>query len=51
MIWQKLQNIEELKINEVKEAFKTAAVSSLNDFLLNILFNQIKVLIKFNSAY
>ena len=51
MIWWELQNIEELEINKVKQAFKTAAVSSLNDFLLNVSFNQIKVLMKFNSAY
>ena len=51
MIQQELQNIEELEINEAKQAFKTTAVSSLNDFLLNMLFNQVKVLMKFNSAY
>ena len=51
MIQQKLQNIEELKANKVKETFKTAAVPSLNNFLLNVSFNQIKVSLKFNPAY
>ena len=51
MVQQKLQNIEELKVNEVREASETATVSSLNDFLLNVLFNQVKVLMKFNPAY
>ena len=51
MIWQKLQNIKELEINEVKQAFKTTIMSFLNNFLLNILFNQIKILMKFNSTY
>ena len=51
MIWQKLQNIEELETDEAREASETAIVSSLNDFLLNMLSDQIKVLLKFDSAY
>ena len=51
MIQQKLQNIEEFEADKAKKAFKTTAVSSLNDFLLNMLSDQIKVLMKFNSAY
>ena len=51
MIWQKLQNIKELETNEAKQASKTATVLSLNNFLLNILSDQIKVLIKFDPAY
>ena len=51
MIQQELQNIEELKIIKIKETSETVTVSSLNDFLLNMLFNQIKVLMKFDSAY
>ena len=51
MIQQKFQNIEKLKTDKAKETSDTVAVSSLNNFLLNILFNQIKVLMKFNPAY
>ena len=51
MIQQKFQNIEELEANKAWEASKTAIVSSLNDFLLNVLFNQIEVLMKFDSVY
>ena len=51
IIWWKLQNIEELETNETKQASETVAVSSLNDFLLNMLFNQVKVLMKFDLAY
>ena len=51
MMWWELQNIEELKVDEAREAFKTATVSSLNNFLLNMLFDQIEVLMKFDSAY
>ena len=51
MIQQKFQNIEELKVNEAQKASETAIVSSLNNFLLNVLFNQIKVLMKFNPVY
>ena len=51
MVWQELQNIEELEINEAREAFKTAIVSSLNNFLLNMSSDQVEVLMEFNSAY
>ena len=51
MIQQKFQNIEELEADKAQKASETAIVSSLNDFLLNMLFNQIKVLMKFNSVY
>ena len=51
MIWWKLQNIEELKADEAREAFKTAIMSSLDNFLLNVSSDQIKVSIEFNSAY
>ena len=48
---QKLQNIEELEIDKAQKASKTAIVSSLNDFLLNMSSDQIKVLMKFDSIY
>ena len=51
MIQQKFQNIEELKADKAQKASETAIMSSLNNFLLNMLFNQIKVLIEFNSIY
>ena len=51
MIQQKFQNIEELKVNKAQKVSKTVTVSFLNDFLLNVLFNQIKVLMKFDSTY
>ena len=51
IIQQKLQNIEELKVNEAKQASETAAVFFLDDFLLNVLFNQIKVSLEFDSVY
>ena len=37
IIWWKLQNIEKLKITETKKTSEIAAVSSLNNFLLNML--------------
>ena len=51
MIQQKLQNIEELKIIKTTETSETVIMFSLNDFLLNMLSDQIKVLMKFDSAY
>ena len=51
MIQQKFQNIEELKADKVQKVSETAIVSSLNDFLLNVLFNLVEVLMKFNSVY
>ena len=51
MIWQKFQNIEELEVNKAQKASETAIVSSLNNFLLNMLFNQVKVSMKFDSVY
>ena len=51
MVWWELQNIEELKVNEAREAFKTAIMPSLNDFLLNMSSDQIEVLMEFNPAY
>ena len=51
MIWWKLQNIEELEADKAKQASETAAVSFLNDFLLNVSSDQIEVSLKFDSAY
>ena len=51
MIQQELQNIEELEADEAREAFETAMMSSLNNFLLNVSSDQIEVSMKFDSAY
>ena len=51
MIWYEFQNIKKLEADEACEASKTAIISSLNKFLLNILFNQMKVLMNLNSFF
>ena len=51
MIQQEFQNIEELKVNKAQKASETAIMSSLNNFLLNMLSDQVEVLMKFNSVY
>ena len=48
MIQCEFQNIEELKINEAHETSEAAVVPSLNEFLLNVSFNQIKVSVDFD---
>ena len=48
MIQWEFQNIEELETNEAHEAFKAAVVSSLNEFLLNVSINQVKVSVNFD---
>ena len=48
MIQQKFQNIKELKINEACETSEAAVVSSLNEFLLNVLSDQVEVPVDFN---
>ena len=49
MIQHELQNIKELKTNKAHEASEAAVVSFLNKFLLNMLFNQVKIPGDFNS--
>ena len=49
MIQCKFQNFKELKANEAYKTSETAAVSSLNKFLLNVLSDQIKVSDDFKS--
>ena len=49
MIQCKFQNIKDLKANEAYKASKTAKASSLNKFLLNMLFNQVKNSVDFDS--
>ena len=51
MIWQEFQNIKKLETNKVREVSEIATISSLNKLLLNILFDQIKVSMKFDSTY
>ena len=51
MIWQKFQNIKELEVNKSQKTSETAIMSSLNNFLLNVLSDQIEVLMKFNPVY
>ena len=48
MIQCEFQNIKELKVNKAHETSETAVVSFLNKFLLNMLFNQIKVSVDFD---
>ena len=48
MIQYEFQNIKELKVNKAHETSETAVVPFLNEFLLNILSNQIKVPVDFN---
>ena len=43
------QNIKELKINEAHETSETANVSSLNESLLNMSSDQVKVSVDFDS--
>ena len=49
MIQCDFQKIKELKINEAHKTSETADVSSLNEFLLNVLSDQIKISVNFNS--
>ena len=48
MIYHEFQNIKELKANKAYETSKTTSVSLLNEFLLNVSFNQIKVPVNFD---
>ena len=49
MIQCEFQNIKELKINEAYETSEAADVSSLNKFLLNMLSDQMKISVNFDS--
>ena len=51
MIWCEFQNIEKLEVDKAHKASKTATVSSLNEFLLNILSDQMKILMNFDSFF
>ena len=51
MVQQEFQNIEELEADEARQASEAAIVPSLNNFLLNVLSDQVKVLMEFNPAY
>ena len=48
MVQHEFQNIEELETNEAHRASEAAVMSSLNKFLLNMLFNQVKVPVDFD---
>ena len=48
MIWCEFQNIEELKVNEACEASEATIVPSLDEFLLNVLSDQVKVSVDFD---
>ena len=48
MIQQEFQNIKELKVNKACETSETADVPFLNKFLLNMLFNQVKISVDFD---
>ena len=49
MIQCEFQNIKELEVNEACKTSEAAGVSSLNEFLLNVSSDQIKVPVDFNS--
>ena len=49
MIHCEFQNIEELEANEAYEASEAVAMPSLNKFLLNMLSDQVKMPMVFNS--
>ena len=48
MIQCELQNIKELETNRACETSEAIIVSSLNEFLLNMLFNQVEISVNFN---
>ena len=45
----KILNIKELKVDKAHETSEAATVSFLNKFLLNILSDQVKISVNFNS--
>ena len=49
MIQCEFQNIEELKTDKADETSEAAVVPSLNKFLLNVLSDQVKVPVDFDS--
>ena len=49
MIHCEFQNIKELETNEACETSEATVMSYLNEFLLNISSDQIKIPVKFNS--
>ena len=51
MIQQKFQNIEELEADKAQKASETAIAPSLNNFLLNMLSDQVEISMKFDSVY
>ena len=51
MIQHEFQNIEKLEADKAHEASKTAIISSLNKFLLNISSDQMKILMNFNPFF
>ena len=48
MIQCEFQNIEELKADKAHETSKTTVMPSLNEFLLNMLSDQVKVSVNFD---
>ena len=48
MIQCEFQNIKELETDKAHKISETAAMSSLNKFLLNVLSDQIKVSVDFD---
>ena len=48
MIQCEFQNIKELEANEACETSETAVVPFLNEFLLNILSDQVKIPVNFD---
>ena len=48
MVWCEFQNIEELEADEAHEASEVTVVPSLNEFLLNVSSDQVKVPVDFD---
>ena len=49
MIYYEFQNIKKHETDKAARASETSTVPSLNEFLLNISFNQVEISVNFNS--
>ena len=50
MIHHEFQNIEKLKTDKAVRASETSTVSSLNEFLLNVLSDQVEISVNFDPC-
>ena len=51
MVWWKLQNIKELEADEAHESSEAVAMPSLDNFLLNVLSDQVEMLVGFDPFF